>query len=755
MEKPYAQITKKPLVAPLDDMEEIVIATLNGMQFRNLTYVDTPKTIQATKDDTEVWANKSFKKSFAIEVNWYEDLIPPVEFEKIAKTNEHVAPIHVTVRLKDMRSDGQDDAQELLVSFWNQLKERSAETSAAAKTRKRPTDHGTATWATLEELGAEGYLHDQTTEDVSTRLLLGLYKGEMVSVPKAATEAHTVVAGPPGSGKSRTIFVPNLIERIKTSAIVTEVTGGESLKPVVYRMTAGYRQAMGQKVFYINPADLDNSTRFNPIDFIEGIDDAIYYADLIITNTTEKSHIGDQIWKQSETHLLTALLLYVWGLGSKTKSVEGGLSNLGHARSLLRYGPIALNKLIASNGIPVARQAFDEFVRNSSPNFRLGVFSGLIQRLNVWLNPKLVKLTEVSDFSVEDLRNNLFTFYLAYPVNRQDYKPIMALALNFLAKLAMRPIKFKHPLTLLLDEFAAYGHISGIDDLQATIRNAEIGIVLGFQDKEQLSKVYSAQQAESLFTNSDTKVMFGTGSLKAQQYISQLLSKETRVKKQISSSGHITKQTYGAPLMEPGEVGTRIKRGQSVVIRNMRNPVHIDMFDFGKYNSYETDYPPPQKVKKAIDPKIFDDVKEAEELKFSQGEADAQVSQYEKVWKAKVEAEERLAQAKEQGINPTKIKTLEQELLKATDAYDKFVAPAPDPISSEESSKEIIPKTQKEPASAKVEPAIEQAEVKQTPKTKADLQEANPDKVDNEDPYKGQYAEDQSDPFEGLYADDK
>ncbi len=30
---------------------------------------------------------------------------------------------------------------------------------------------------------------------------------------------------------------------------------------------------------------------------------------LIITNTTEKSHIGDQIWKQAETHLLTALLL--------------------------------------------------------------------------------------------------------------------------------------------------------------------------------------------------------------------------------------------------------------------------------------------------------------------------------------------------------------------------------------------------------------------------------------------------------------
>ena len=229
-----------------------------------------------------------------------------------------------------------------------------------------------------------------------------------------------------------------------------------------------------------------------------------HYADLIITNTTEKSHVGDQIWKQSETHLLTALLLYAWGLGGKKKAKEGGLSNLGHIRSLLRFVQFwALNKLITSNGIPEARDRCDEFVRNSSPNFRLGVFSGLIQRLNPWLNPKLIKLTEVSDFSQDDLRQNLFTFYLAYPVHRQDYKPIMSLALNFLTKLALRKT-FEKPLTLLLDEFAAYGNIPGIDILQATIRNRGIGIVLGFQDQQQLQKVYTAQEAEVLFTK-DTR----------------------------------------------------------------------------------------------------------------------------------------------------------------------------------------------------------------------------------------------------------
>ncbi len=695
MEKPFSILEKKPLAAPYDDMEEIVIATLNGMQFRNLTYVDSPKTIQATKEDQQIWAGQQFRKTFAIEVVWTEDTMPPEQFQHIQNSNEFVQPLLVTIQVKDLRSEGQKESLELCKSFWNQLKERATSTSEAARHRKKSTEHGSAAWATAAELEEEGYLHEKSTENPSTRFLLGTFKDKVISVPKQFTEAHAIVAGPSGVGKSRTIFIPNLIERPGTSALVTEVTALETAKPPIYRMTAGYRQSVGHKIFYINPSDLDNCTRFNPIDFIHGVEDAIYYAHLIITNTTEKSHIGDQIWKQAETHLLTALLLYAWGLGGKKKSEEGGLANLGNIRSILRFGPLALNKLIRTSGIKEAQNAFDEFVRNSSPNFRLGVFSGLIQRLNPWLNPRLVKLTEVSDFSEEELRDSLFTFYLAYPVHRDDYKPMMALALNFITKLGMRQ-KFAHPITLLLDEFAAFGQIPGIEKLLATVRNNEIGIVLGFQDQEQLHGVYSQQEANVMITNANTKVFFATGSPKTQQYISQLLSRETRVKKQISSSGHITKQTYGAPLMEPGEIGTRIKKNEVLIVRNTRNPLIIKTADPGKYNLYETDFPVPQKEKKVVDPKIFDDVEEASQIQFSETKAEEQTKKYEKLWKTKKKAEDLLEEAKKQGISEAKIKTLQKQVEAATAVYDAFIAPEPDGIMQEEDEdKELIPKPPK------------------------------------------------------------
>ncbi len=772
MEKPFSILEKKPLAAPYDDMEEIVLATLNSMQFRNLTYVDSPKTIQATKEDQQIWGGQQFRKVFAIEVVWTEDTTPPEQFQQIQNENEFVQPLLVTIKLKDLRSQGQNESFELCKSFWNQLKERAASTSEAAKHRKKPTEHGSAAWATVAELEKEGYLHEKSSGNLSTRFLLGAFKDNTVSVPKEFTEAHAIVVGPSGSGKSRTIFIPNLIERPETSAVVTEVTAQETTNPPVYRLTSGYRQSIGQKVFYLNPADLDNSTRFNPIDFIHGLGDAIYYAHLIITNTTEKSHIGDQIWKQAETHLLTALLLYVWGLGGKKKSEEGGLANLGHIRSLLRIGPLALNKLIRSSGIKDAQNAFDEFVRNSSPNFRLGVFSGLIQRLNPWLIPRLVKLTEVSDFTEEELRDNLFTFYLSYPVHRTEYKPLMALALNFITKLGMRQ-KFVHPITLLLDEFAAYGQIPGIEDLLATIRNNEIGIVLGFQDQEQLLKPYSQHEVNVMLANTNTKIFFATGSPKSQQYISQLLSRETRVKKQISSSGHITKQTYGAPLMEPGEIGTRIKKDEVLVVRDTRNPLIIKTAATGKYNSYETDFPVPQKPKKLVDPKIFDDVEEASQILFSETKAEQQTKRYEKLWKAKKKAEDLLEEAKKQGISESKIKTLQKQVDEATVVYDAFIAPEPDGIMQEENEDEemeLIPqkkpkKDKPGPASTDTKPLSKPTIVKPktddsqsaTASTDTNSQEQESKKAGNndsdDDPYKNMYLDDGKDPFAEFYED--
>lgn len=590
MEEPHAIVTRE-IELPADEIEEVIAGALTSVGFRsNFNYIETRNEIQTEREIIDRWNGQVDAEKLQVEIQW--------RLQTTGSGADHsqslkVLPAAITIRAKSgEHKEQQDLAKEKIDSIWKEITKRAIEAVARAPYRRPRSDYGNAQYAESSDLIAEDYVSEKN-EEPDTRLLLGKLDGHTISVPKQFTEAHAIVCGPPGSGKSRCIFIPNLVNRPGSSAIVTEVSSGDDQVPTVWSLTAGYRKSHGHKIYYFNPADPNNSVRFNPIDFISDIDDARYQAHLIIANTKKPGHVGgDQIWVQTETSLLTALLIYAWGLGGKKKSVAGGLSNLGHIRRLLRLGPIKLRDHIKKFGINEARERMEEFINNSSPNFRYGVCSGLIARLDTWTSPTIVQLTEVTDFTEEELQESLFTFYLAFPVHREEFKPMMALALNFMTRLPLK-CKFAKPMTFLFDELAAYGTIPGIGNIQAVVRNREVGMVFGFQQFGQLCQNYSEREAQYLFDNSDTKVIFATSSPEMQTRVSQQLSQMTVVRKVISNNGTVDYKMHGKPLMEPGQVG-RIEKDRVLIMRNGRNPVVIERFNPGKYEHLKSEYPAPK-----------------------------------------------------------------------------------------------------------------------------------------------------------------
>ena len=134
---------------------------------------------------------------------------------------------------------------------------------------------------------------------------------------------------------------------------------------------------------------------------------------------------------------------------------------------------------------------------------------------------------------------------------------------------------------------------------------------------------------------------------------------------------------------------------------------------------------------------------------MSQDDANAQISTYEKLWKDKADAEDKLAQAKQQGLIGPKLKVLEAQLAQAKAAYDKFIAFEPEPAPEEEPEEvELLPQTPStsaetpdETTSSDTQPTP--AQIKVEPKPLGD------------DPWKGLYTGDQTDPYKGLYAEDQ
>ncbi|CAM5999226.1 unnamed protein product [Sphagnum balticum] len=427
--------------------------------------------------------------------------------------------------------------------------------------------YGSARWANDIDLGRANYKYEQKH---SGRFLLAPHsKNEHLAIPEAESHMHAVVCGPTGCGKSSTIFIPNLAERTGISAIVTEATAGNE-QPDLFAKTAGPRKDAGQCVYYFNPDDL-KSHRINPLSYVRTYGQAVEVARLLIENTSSKYTRDAKIWEDSESQLLTVLIMHAVGEGE----------HLGTIRRWLRLGSNGLGMLLMNSQIPEVREEFWAFFHNSTDGFKNSVLSGLMQRLNLWVNPRIVALTEATDIDFDQMSEQLFTFYMAVPAQKEHLTPLSALIFNFILQMVLEK-NFKHSLGLFLDEFTNFGYVPGIAKALTIIRHKGIPATLGFQDFVQLKEMYGESNATLLFGQPGTKIFFRPRDLATARKISESLGTRTIVQRKTTSTGQIQEREIGRPLMDAGEI-MALKKGHAIVFTPSAPPNLLKTFTWQDY----------------------------------------------------------------------------------------------------------------------------------------------------------------------------
>ncbi len=426
--------------------------------------------------------------------------------------------------------------------------ERAAQTQS---TREKSTAYGAARWGTEAELQENGYYQSKADPK---RLIIGrTADNKYIQVPELWTHAHALICGRTGVGKSRAFFIPQLIERVGTNMIVTEATPGDEAGEL-YSLTAGWRKMAGHKIYCFNPSDM-SSHRINPIDRIRRAREhlktqlAEKLADLVIMNGESSEGKTDQTWNKSEKLLLIPLLLHA-------AAVEPERGHFGALRWLLLQGPDKLAKVLESSPSDVAQMEFEGWMRLSGEtNFKYGVFSGLITKLNPWMTDQIVALTETTDIDLDAMANELFTFYLAVPSRSRDSKLIGSLMVNFLMDhiLEIRT-RMKHPITMLLDEFTNFGKISGISDTLSIIRKNKIGLILGFQNYAQLEQVYSRREAQIIMDQPATQVFFKQKKIDEARDLAEAIGRTTVEEATLNDSGRVHELIQGRHLITPDEL---------------------------------------------------------------------------------------------------------------------------------------------------------------------------------------------------------
>lgn len=501
----------------------------------------------------------------------------------------------VTIEIEEKKGSGtQSDCQKRCDQILLELR-KDARRASEAKEHKEPnTVYGAARWGTVNELKAAGYI--QTKAD-SKRLIIGRTNDKQyIQVPELWTHAHALVCGRTGVGKSRGFFIPQLIERLGTSMVVTEATPGYETGEL-YKLTAGWRKLAGHKIYCFNASDL-TSHRINPIDRVRRAPEemkaqlAEKLADLIIMNGESGEAKHEQTWNRSEKLLLVPLILHA----------AAGPPEYGHfgaLRWLLLTGPDRLAKELKNSLSQVAQMEFEGWLRLSGEtDFRYGVFSGLITKLNPWMTDQMVTLTETTDIDLDALKDQLFTFYLAVPSRSRDSKLIGSLMVNFLLDHILETREqMKYPITMLLDEFTNFGKISGIGDTLSIIRKNKIGLILGFQNYFQLEQVYSRREAQIIIDMPATQVYFKQKTFTEARELSEAIGRTTVEEATVNDNGRVHEMIQGRALITPDElIGLK---NEVIIFAPDTNPLKLPLTSPTAYDQ-ALQYDPPDRDKHKV-----------------------------------------------------------------------------------------------------------------------------------------------------------
>ena len=533
-----------------NDIAELLVVVLTGLGYRSISVNDRLLQIIATRTTK----GRSFTFEFFAKLNWSQ--------------NGEGTLLRVEVKEQKNNFNTTPDCNKERDAIIDNMLDSAAQMMQVNQNQQKSNRYGSAKWATHQDIIDAGYWGGG--EDHRRMIISPGEDDNYVTLTPEDSAMHALVCGPTGSGKTTSIFIPNLIDRLNSSAIVTEAIAGNE-PPDLYAKTSGYRSLAGrQKIYYFNPDDL-SSDCINPVDAVKSYADAQNLAKLIVENTTSKNNYGDDVWPKAETNLLTMFIAHAAALGK----------DLGYIRALLREGPDDLVGQMKNSPVEAVRGEYGGFHKTSREGFRYGVFASLMQRLALWVNPRVVALTSKTTVDLDALAREKFTFYLAVPARKTHLKPVAALIFNYVLQYAEEQ-HFEHPLFLSLDEFTNFGMIPGIAERLGIIRHKKIGVMLGIQDAMQLERVYGREDATIMFGQLGCRIFFRPRTIDVAERISKMAGQTTIYERKVSSTGQIQEKESGRPLIDPSEVMS-LEDSKMLVFTPRTSPMQMERFTWQDY----------------------------------------------------------------------------------------------------------------------------------------------------------------------------
>ncbi len=391
---------------------------------------------------------------------------------------------------------------------------------------------------------------------------------------------HVLVFAPTGSGKTRSIGIPNLFH-YPYSVVCNDV------KLTMFKTTSGYREKiLGHKCYCWAPAAEDRKThRYNPLSIIS--EDKL----LRITDIQRIAHIiipdnkkSDPIWQQASRKLFKVVMLYLLD----TPDIPTTLGEINRLIKQPSFDDWLATKLEETTHLDPEYYRNGYSYLNNHEKTRSSILETFSGYFELFDDPIIDAATSTSDFDLRNLRREKISIYIGFTDDDMErLSPLLTLFWQQLISVMIKKVpnikEEPYPLLCLIDEFSSLGRIERLRRSLKLLREYRVRCVLMLQYIAQTYEQYSQDEAKA-FTNIKTKIAFAAEDIHDAEYISKLLG--TRTQRIISESSNNQIQGYSEsknynyqaiPLLRSDEI-MRMSNSQSLVIRSGCSPIKTKQF---------------------------------------------------------------------------------------------------------------------------------------------------------------------------------
>ena len=403
-----------------------------------------------------------------------------------------------------------------------------------AKKYRQGEEYGSARWGTHADI--EPFEDPEFENNVILSQSERITMSSRPPVPKYARNKNILVVGGSGSGKTRFVLKPNLLQccskKYPVSFVITDPKGS------IVNESAHALVVNGYEIRIFNTINFHKSMHYNPFAYIHDEKDILKLVTTLMANTKGEGNGGDPFWEKSEKLLYTALIGYI--------HYEAPVEEQNFATLLEMLNSMEVREDDETFKNPVDL-LFDELEQTEPEHFAVRQFRKYKLAAGKTLKSILVSCgARLAPFDIQEVRD--ITMYDELELDKLgDRKTALFLIMsdtdatfNFLISMIYTQLfnllcekaddvyngRLPVHVRCLIDECANIGQIPNLEKLIATIRSREISACLVLQAKSQLKAIYK-DNADTIIGNCDAQIFLGGSEPTTLKDLNQSLGKET------------------------------------------------------------------------------------------------------------------------------------------------------------------------------------------------------------------------------------